>query len=83
MEHSKSEITAKILTLEQPFALKPYTKTQLLKLYRPISLYVLNKWLKEIEPQTGRIIGRTLSAKQMKILVETYGLPQQMVNQAA
>lgn len=83
MEKSKTEITAKILTLEQPFSLKPYTKTQLLKLYRPISLYVLNKWLKEIEPQTGPIIARTLSAKQMKIFVEVYGLPQQMVNQAA
>lgn len=83
MENSKTTITSKILTLEQPFALKPYTKTQLLKLYRPISLYVLNKWLKEIEPESGRIIGRTLSAKQMKIFVETYGLPQQMVNEAA
>lgn len=83
MEHSKQEITAKIITLEQPFALKPYTKTQLLKIYRPISLYVLNKWLKEIEPQAGKVIGRTLSAKQMKIFVETYGLPQQIVNEAA
>jgi len=83
MENSKTPIPTKIITLEQPFHLRPASKTQLLKLYRPISLYVLNKWLKAIESQTDPIIGKMLSAKQMKLFVETYGLPQQVINEAA
>ncbi|MGZ3867265.1 MAG: hypothetical protein ACXVNR_13005 [Bacteroidia bacterium] len=73
----------KILTLENPFAVKPYTKGELVKLYRPISLYILNKWLKEIEPLTGPIRGRTLSIKQVLILIEKFGLPKQFINEVA
>lgn len=81
MENNKS--TPKILVMEQPFQLKPYTKTQLVKMYRPITMYVLNKWLKEIAPQTGAIIGRTLSIKQMEIFVQCFGIPGQLVKEAA
>jgi len=63
--------------------IKPYSKTQLVKLYRPITLYVLNKWLKEIEPLTGIIVGRMLSIKQMEIFVERYGIPGQGYQKAA
>jgi len=83
MENSKQNTGAKILTMEQPFMIKPYSKTQLIKLYRPITLYVLNKWLKEIEPQTGPIVGRMLSIKQMEIFVERYGIPGQGYQKAA
>lgn len=75
--------TAKIIQLPQPFAVKPYSKSNLLKIYRPISLYVLNKWLKAIEGETGPIIGRMLNVKQMEIFIEHYGLPKQLINQAA
>ncbi len=69
----------KIIHLESPFAIKPYSKTQLLKIYRPISLYVLNKWLKCIESETGPVIGKMLSTKQMEIFVMHYGLPHQVI----
>lgn len=82
MENQKSP-SAKIMVMEQAFPIKPYSKTQLIKLYRPITLYVLNKWLKEIEPQTGPIIGRMLSIKQMEIFVQRYGVPGQALKQAA
>lgn len=75
---------AKILYMDQPFQVKPYNKTQLVKLYRPITHYVLNKWLKEIEPQTGPIIGGMLSIKQVEIFIERFGIPKQATyNQAA
>lgn len=83
MENSKQTTGAKIITMEQPFMIKPYSKTQLIKLYRPITLYVLNKWLKEIEAQTGPIVGRMLSIKQMEIFVERYGIPGQGYQKAA
>jgi len=81
MERKKTE--AKILYMDQPFQVKPYNKTQLVKLYRPITLYVLNKWLKEIEPLTGPIVGGMLSIKQVEIFIERYGIPKQAYNQAA
>ncbi len=83
MENSNQNSGAKIIKLEVPFMIKPYSKTQLVKLYRPITLYVLNKWLKEIEPQTGAIIGRMLSVRQMEIFVERYGIPGQGLQKAA
>lgn len=73
----------KIVFLETSFPIKPYTKGQLVKLYRPISLYVLNKWLDAIEDKTGPIISNNISPKQLQIFIDVYGVPGQMVNQAA
>lgn len=81
MEGKKTE--AKILYMEQPFQVKPYTKMQLVKIYRPITHYVLNKWLKEIEPLTGPIVGGMLSIKQVEIFIERYGIPKQAYYNAA
>ena len=75
--------TAKVIVMDHPFILKPYTKAQLLKLYRPVSRYVLNKWLKEIESQIGPIIAGTLSIKQMEVFTKRFGIPGQPVRQAA
>lgn len=75
--------TAKIVKLETSFPLKPYTKGQLVKLYRPISLYVMNKWLEAIEDKTGPIIANSVSPKQMEIFIEVYGVPGVIVQQAA
>lgn len=75
--------TAKIVKLEASFPLKPYTKGQLVKLYRPISLYVLNKWLEAIEDKTGPIVSNSISPKQMAIFIEVYGVPGVIIQQAA
>ena len=65
----------KIITLSyEPI---PTSKSTLLKLYRPITLYVLNKYLKAIEDKTGPIIGKMLSPKQMAIFINAYGPPKQ------
>lgn len=73
----------KIIHMETPFAIKPYTKGQLVKLYRPISLYVLNKYLEAIAPQIGPIIANTLSVKQMLVFIDVYGIPGQSIREAA
>ena len=83
MENSKQNTGAKIIKMEQPFTIRPYSKTELVRLYRPISMYVLNKWLKEIESETGPIIAATLSIRQMEIFLLRYGLPGQNFYQAA
>lgn len=74
---------AKILMLENPFPIKPYTKGELVKLYRPITLYVFNKWLDAIKDELGPIIGRTLSVEQVRILIIRYGVPKQIVKEVA
>lgn len=74
---------AKIIKLETDFPIKPYTKGQLVKLYRPISLYVLNKWLAAIEEKTGPIISNTISPRQLIVFVEEYGPPGIIVQQQA
>jgi hypothetical protein len=78
MEKIKANKT-KIIHLESPHKIKPYSKTQLVKIYAPISLYVLNKWLKAIQQETGPIIGSMLNTKQMEIFVRHYGLPHEVV----
>lgn len=74
--------SAKVIVLETPFTLKPYCKGDLVILYS-VSLYILNKWLKALEPQMGKIVGRTLSIRQMEIFTHHYGIPGQVVNEAA
>ncbi len=73
---------AKVITLEKPFQLRPYSKGELVNSY-DISLYVLNKWIDALQPQMGNVIARTLNVKQVKLFVETYGVPGQIVSEAA
>ena len=72
----------KVITLEKPFALKPFSKGELVVKYG-ISLYVLNKWIDALQPQLGHVIARTLSVKQMQLFIEAYGVPGQIINEAA
>ena len=83
MENSKEKKGAKIIKLEQPFHIRPYSKTELVRLYRPISMYVLNKWLKEIEPEIGTIIAGTLNILQMEIFLKRFGVPNQTIYEQA
>jgi len=71
----------KIIKLPTTYEIVPCSKSTLLKLYRPITLYVLNKYLAAIEDQTGPIIAKTLSPKQMAIFIEAYGPPRQRTNE--
>lgn len=71
----------KIMQLPTTYEIVPCSKSTLLKLYRPITLYVLNKYLEAIEDKTGPIIGKMLSPKQMAIFIDTYGAPRQRVGE--
>lgn len=72
----------KVIVLEKPFVLKPYSKKELRTLMG-VSKYILQKWLKIIEPTLGKPIGGLYSVKQVQIIIDTYGVPCQVVNQAA
>lgn len=68
--------------MEKAFSLRAYSKKELRYLME-VSDYILTKWLKLIEPQLGKPIGGLYSPKQVQLIIETYGLPGQVVNQAA
>lgn len=75
-------MSAKIVVMEKPFVLKAYSKKELRNIME-VSEYIFNKWLKLIEPQLGKPIAGLYSPKQVSFIIETYGLPGQIVNQAA
>lgn len=75
-------MTAKVVVMEKPFELKAYSKKELRNIM-DVSEYILNKWLKLIEPQLGKPVAGLYSPKQVALIIETYGLPGQIVNQAA
>jgi hypothetical protein len=73
---------AKVIVMEKPFVLKAYSKKEL-RIIMEVSDYIFTKWLKIIEPQLGRPVAGLYSPKQVAFIIETYGLPGQVVNQAA
>lgn len=73
---------AKVVVMEKPFVLKAYSKKELRGIME-VSEYILNKWLKLIEPQLGKPVAGLYSPKQVSLIIDTYGLPGQIVNQAA
>ena len=74
--------TAKVITMEKPFDIKPYSKKELYERIG-VSKYIFNRWIKAIEPRLGKPIAGVFSARQVLLIVETYGVPCQVVNQAA
>lgn len=54
---------------------KSYNKKELAKLYN-ISVRTLTNWLKPIEPKIGKYIGRTFSIKQIRIIFDHLGHPE-------
>ncbi len=74
--------SAKVIVMERPFEVKPYSKKELYEQMR-VSKYIFNRWTKAIEPQLGKPIAGVYSARQVLLIIETYGVPCQVVNQAA
>jgi hypothetical protein len=72
----------KVIQLAKPFVLRPYSKKELRTLMG-ISKHVLNTWLKVIEHELGLPIAGLYSVKQIQIIIEHYGVPGQVVNDAA
>lgn len=73
---------AKVVYLEKPFVLKPYSKKELGTLMG-VSKYIMSKWLKAIESEIGLPVAGLYSIKQVQIIIDTYGVPGQLVNEAA
>jgi hypothetical protein len=73
---------SKIIQLPKPFVLKPYSKKEL-SILMEVSPYILTKWLKAIEPIIGKPTGRTYNIKQVEIIIDTYGLPGKIMEEAA
>ncbi|MFN8114878.1 MAG: hypothetical protein U0W65_02120 [Bacteroidia bacterium] len=73
---------AKVIVMEKPFVLKPYSKKEL-RTIMGVSKYIMQKWLKAIEPQLGQPVAGLYSVKQVQLIVDTYGIPGQVVNEAA
>jgi hypothetical protein len=72
----------KVIQMAKPFVLRPYSKKELRTLMG-ISKHVLNTWLKAIEAELGMPIAGLYSIKQVQIIVHHYGVPGQVVNEAA
>jgi len=72
----------KVVVLEKPFVLKTYSKKELSNLLQ-ISPCVLRAWLKALQPDLGEPIGRLFSVRQVEIIINAYGIPGQIVNEAA
>lgn len=73
---------AKVIVMERPFVLKPYSKKELRNIMG-VSKYIMNKWLKAIEPQLGQPVAGLYSVKQVQLIIDSYGVPGQVVNEAA
>ncbi|MDO8998305.1 MAG: hypothetical protein Q7W45_00965 [Bacteroidota bacterium] len=74
--------TAKVVVMEQPFKVRPCNKKELYNHFK-VSKHIFNRWIKAIEPQLGKPIGGLYSVKQVLFIIETYGTPCQIVNEAA
>lgn len=70
----------KVIVLEKPFNLKPYSRKELAKNMQ-VSEYILKKWAEKIEPSIGEPVAGMYNVIQVKTIVEKYGLPAQVVNE--
>ena len=70
----------KVIVLEKPFNLKPYSRNELAGIMQ-VSEYILKKWAEKIEPSIGEPVGGLYNVIQVKAIVEKYGLPAQVVNE--
>jgi hypothetical protein len=69
---------AKIVFLEKPFELRPYNKKELMELLQ-VTEHVMNSWLKALQPELGKQVARMFSPRQVKMIIEAYGIPGQVV----
>ena len=70
----------KVIVLEKPFNLKPYSRKELAGVMQ-VSEYILKKWAEKIEPSIGEPVAGMYNVLQVKAIVEKYGLPAQVVNE--
>ena len=70
----------KVIVLEKPFNLKPYSRKELAGVMQ-VSEYILKKWAEKIEPSIGEPVAGMYNVLQVKTIVEKYGLPAQVVNE--
>jgi len=54
--------------------LKPYSKTELARIYG-ISLRCLNNWLDKFKSEIGEKRGRYFNINQVRVIIEKLGLP--------
>lgn len=73
--------SAKVIVMERPFHVKPYSKKELYDKMN-VSKYIFSKWISKLQPQLGQPIGGVYNVKQVLLIIETYGVPCQIVNQA-
>jgi hypothetical protein len=72
----------KVVYLERPFVLKPYSKKELSNLLQ-ITPHVLRSWLKSLQPDLGEPIAGLFTIRQVEFIIDAFGIPGQIVNQAA
>lgn len=70
----------KVIVLEKPFNLKPYSRKELAGIMQ-VSEYILKKWAEKIEPSINEPVAGMYNVLQVKAIVEKYGLPAQVVNE--
>ena len=70
---------AKIVFLPKPFELRAYNKKELMQLLE-VSEHVMNTWLKALQPELGKQLARQFSPRQVKMIIEAYGVPGQVVD---
>jgi len=72
----------KVVYLERPFVLKPYSKKELSNLLQ-ITPHILRVWLKALQPELGQPLGGLFTIRQVEFIIDAYGIPGQIVNEAA
>jgi hypothetical protein len=70
----------KAIVLEKPFIIKPYSNKELSGLMN-VSVHVLTTWIKSMGKEIGKPIAGVYSINQVKLIVETFGIPGQIVNE--
>lgn len=61
----------------EEFRLRPYTPKELRTLYG-VSWLTFTKWIKPFESELGRVHGRCFTVRQVKLLVEKLGIPENL-----
>ena len=72
----------KVVIMERPFEIKPCSKKELYEAMN-VSKYIFNKWIKALQPKLGEPLGGLYNPKQVLLIIEAYGVPCQVVNEAA
>jgi hypothetical protein len=61
----------------EEFHLRPYTPKELRTLYG-VSWLTFTKWIKPFELELGKVHGRCFTVKQVKLLIDKLGIPENL-----